>query len=84
MANRLRSEGKESFWREAIARQAASGLSVRAFCRRESPGEPSFYACGERLASGMGIGMSFRQASSQRSSSNPCRFRGPSVVLHNC
>lgn len=44
MANRRRNGEKEAFWREAIARQLASGLSVRAFCRSESLREPSFYS----------------------------------------
>jgi hypothetical protein len=26
---------KEQFWREAVARQASSGLSVRVFCQQE-------------------------------------------------
>jgi hypothetical protein len=35
---------KERFWRSALKRQAKSGLSVRAFCRREKLSEPSFHA----------------------------------------
>jgi hypothetical protein len=50
MASRFGSEGEESFLREAIAWQAASGLSVRAFCRRESLKEPSFYSWRRTLA----------------------------------
>ncbi|WP_197524927.1 IS66 family insertion sequence element accessory protein TnpA [Botrimarina hoheduenensis] len=34
---------KERVWRELVSRQAASGLSVRAFCRREGVSEASFY-----------------------------------------
>ena len=41
---------RRRFWREAIARQRASGLSVRAFCRQESLSEPSLYAWRKRLA----------------------------------
>jgi two-component system, chemotaxis family, sensor kinase CheA len=33
----------ERFWRETFARQAASGLSVRAFCGREGVSRTSFY-----------------------------------------
>ena len=44
MANKRRDAGKERFWREVLKRQAASGLSVRAFCRRESLTESAFYA----------------------------------------
>lgn len=43
MANRKRDAAKESQWREILGRQVASGLSVRAFCRREGIGEPSLY-----------------------------------------
>lgn len=43
MAESERSTSKEARWREVLARQAASGLSVRAFCRQESIREPSFY-----------------------------------------
>ena len=44
MANVRRDLDKERFWRGVVRRHAASGLSARAFCRREKLGEPSFYA----------------------------------------
>ena len=44
MANRQRDMEKERFWRELLSRQAASGLSVRAFCRQEGLGESSLHA----------------------------------------
>ncbi len=34
---------QEAAWRDAIRRQAQSGLSVREFCRRHRLNEPSFY-----------------------------------------
>jgi len=43
MANTQRDPRKEAFWRDAIRRQSASGLSVREFCRRHGLSEPSFY-----------------------------------------
>ena len=43
MANTQRDPTKEAFWRDAIRRQAGSGLSVREFCRRHRLSEPSFY-----------------------------------------
>jgi hypothetical protein len=43
MANTKRDPKKEAFWRDAIRRQATSGLSVREFCRRNRLSEPSFY-----------------------------------------
>jgi len=44
MANNERDGAKERFWRDALQRCATSGLSGRAFCRREKLGEGSFYA----------------------------------------
>lgn len=39
-----RSIEKERAWRAVVERQRQSGLSIRAFCRRDSLSEPSFYA----------------------------------------
>lgn len=44
MARGQRDAEKEQFWRSVMAEQRKSGLNVRAFCRRESVAEPSFYA----------------------------------------
>jgi transposase len=35
--------GRESYWRQVLARWRRSGLSVRAFCRAEGVNEPQFY-----------------------------------------
>ena len=43
MAKTQRDPGKEEFWRDAVRRQADSGLPVREFCRRHRLNEPSFY-----------------------------------------
>ena len=43
MADTKRDATKEAVWRDAIGRQAKSGLSVREFCRRNGLSEPSFY-----------------------------------------
>lgn len=43
MANMQRDAKKEAAWRDAIRRQAGSGVSVREFCRRHRLSEPSFY-----------------------------------------
>ncbi len=43
MANTQRDSEKEASWRDAIRRQATSGLSVREFCRRHRISEPSFH-----------------------------------------
>jgi transposase-like protein len=50
MANNERDVTKERFWREALERFAAGGLSVRAFCRREGFSEASFYAWRRTIA----------------------------------
>ena len=44
MAKNRRDGAKKRLWREMLKRQAASGLSVRAFCRREELTESTFYA----------------------------------------
>lgn len=43
MARSKRSNEKEEFWRLVLNEHAASGLSVRAFCKREAVSEASFY-----------------------------------------
>src|ERR1700724_2743219 len=50
MAESWRDPGRERFWREVVARCRASGLSIRAFCRREKLGEPLFYAWRRTIA----------------------------------
>lgn len=46
-----RDAGKAQWWQEQLDKQAASGLSVREFCRRETLGEASFYHWRRELAS---------------------------------
>ena len=43
MANKQRDPRREAMWRQILAKQAASGLSVREFCRRQKLTEASFY-----------------------------------------
>lgn len=43
MAKNPRDPAKEASWRKALQRFAASGLSVREFCKREQLTEGSFY-----------------------------------------
>lgn len=50
MASTMRDAGRETFWRDLAKRQASSGLSVRAFCRREKLGESNFYAWRRTIA----------------------------------
>ena len=55
MSRRRAGGERRRFWRAAISRQRASGVSVRAFCRQERLAEPSFYAWRKRLARARGI-----------------------------
>jgi transposase-like protein len=50
MAKRRRSLEREARWRDALRRHEASGLSVRAFCRREKLHESAFYFWRRTLA----------------------------------
>lgn len=40
----------EAIWRDRVTRWKASGLNVRAFCRREGLSEPSFYSWRRTIA----------------------------------
>ena len=51
MANSKRSAEKEEFWRLALREHQQSGLTIRAFCRREGLSEPSFFAWRKRIQS---------------------------------
>lgn len=46
----VRSAEKEQFWRGQVEGQAASGMTVRAWCQRERISEPSFYSWRRELA----------------------------------
>lgn len=45
-----RNLAKEQLWRDRLARQVRSGLTVREFCRREGLPEPSMYGWRRELA----------------------------------
>jgi transposase-like protein len=55
MAKRRYDPQREQFWRDVLARFAASGLSIRAFCRQEQLREPLFYAWRRTIAQRDGI-----------------------------
>ena len=63
MANQRRDLAKERRWRETLTRQAASGLSVRAFCRQEKLAESAFYAWRRIVAERDAAAKPARQAS---------------------
>lgn len=50
MAGLGRDESREAIWRGVLGRFSGSGLSVRAFCRRERLNEASFYAWRRTIA----------------------------------
>lgn len=50
MANRQRDLGKEQFWRQMVARQRRSDLTIRAFCEHAGLSQPSFYQWRGELA----------------------------------
>ena len=43
MVGKQRDPGREQYWRVTMARWRASGLSIRAFCRRQSLTESAFH-----------------------------------------
>ena len=43
-------ESRREFWRQFVAQQQHSGMSVRAFCRQRGTSEHSFYQWRKRLA----------------------------------
>lgn len=49
MTNSNRSAEKESFWRMVLEEHQLSGLTVRAFSKREGISEPSFYAWRKKI-----------------------------------
>ncbi len=43
MAQAMVDLGRESYWRQVLARWRRSGLSVRTFCKAQGVNEPQFY-----------------------------------------
>lgn len=60
---------KELFWREMVNGQPGSGLSVRAWCRRQALTEPAFYWWRRRLA-----GQAARSTAANRAVENSAVF----------
>lgn len=50
MANYERDAKREAFWRGVLKRYATSGLTIRAFCRREELTESAFFAWRRTIA----------------------------------
>jgi hypothetical protein len=80
MAKHQRDRGREALWRKRLAKHAASGLSVRAFCRREKLSEASFYGWRRTIGSREAEGKS--QARRNGRSTRPAFL--PVVVNAGC
>ena len=69
----VRTARNESIWRERIARQAASGRSVAAFCRDEKLAESTLYYWRKRL----GAAVAARRAQRSTAVATPFLDLGP-------
>jgi hypothetical protein len=56
-------EARRDFWRQLIAQQQQSGLSVRAFCQQHRSSEYSFYQWRKRFAQQLPMKVALVQAS---------------------
>jgi hypothetical protein len=56
-------EERSDFWRQLIAQQQPSGLTIRAFCRQHRTSEYSFYQWRKRLAEQLPVKFALVQAS---------------------
>lgn len=70
MANKNRSGEREAFWRDVVKRFGSSGLSVRAFCRREKLQESAFYFWRRTLADRDGKTPTKRRPTSKRAANS--------------
>jgi hypothetical protein len=50
MANRMRSEVKERYWRGQVSGWQSSGLGIRAYCQQQQLSEANFHAWRRELA----------------------------------
>lgn len=74
---------RESYWRDVVRRQAASGMSIRQFCAKEGVSQPSFYAWRRRLRDRVGAGKKPRRRRTE-SGSNSDRPFIPVTLLESC
>ena len=68
-------DGKAEAWRERIANQRASGLSIRAWCRQNNQPEHAFHWWRSRL------GLMPRPGRRRRRSSKPGPGKGPALAF---
>ena len=50
MANRMRSDTKEQYWRGQVSGWQSSGLGIRAYCQQQQLSEANFHAWRRELA----------------------------------
>jgi hypothetical protein len=60
-------EERRDFWRQFIAQQEQSGLSVRGFCQQQRASEHSFYQWRKRLAEQLPVKFALVETSRNRS-----------------
>src|ERR1700760_1985324 len=83
MARATRDRGRESYWRQVLARWQRSGLSVRAFCRAEGVNEPQFYWWRRHLGRGEPVTSAFVPVHVLTEPAGEPATRGIEVVLAN-
>ncbi len=70
-------ESRREFWRQLVAEQQQSGMSVRAICRQRGASEHSFYQWRKRLAARLPM----KFALVETSVGAPCKTEPIEVVL---
>ncbi len=78
MANHIRSEVKERFWREQLSGWQSSGLGIRAYCQQHQLSEQNFYAWRRELARRDQAATPAPTASSATSTPRPASNTSPS------
>lgn len=79
MANHPRDLAKEGQWRARLKQHAASGLSVRAFCRHEEVTESAFYFWRRVIAERDGEKAPPASPISERRTASPSSERRPAL-----
>ena len=70
-------EARREFWRQLIAQQQQSGVSVRAFCQQRGTSEYSFYQWRKRLAQQLPVKFALVETSRRA----PASVAGVEVIL---
>lgn len=79
----MRTSERERYWRQIVARHEKSGLSVAAFCRKESLCAPTLYRWRRKIAKRQAIGFAVERdaggRADDRSAGTVAPRRGPPV-----